>query len=170
MGEGEAGYSPCRGGLESRRLPSYTVRPIGYVVREIRPSQFPVGDARRVFEFDEMLRREEVLVYIYPEYRVALRGLRRGQYVWVIWYAHLSPREPPSLLVHPYGDQRLPLVGVFATRSPVRPNNIMLSLARIVEVVECGVRVKGIEAFDGTPVLDIKPYSYGLDHPDSVPG
>jgi len=156
----------CGGRVE--RYGPITVRPIGLVVRgEVPPPV--VGGARRVYEYDEMLRREEVLVYIYPEYRPALRGLEVGQLVWIIWYAHLSPSPPPSLLVHPYGDPRLPVTGVFATRSPVRPNNIMLSLARITRLEDCGFRVVGLDALGGSPVLDVKPYSRGLDSPEMLP-
>lgn len=168
MGEREACNSTVGGELREARNP-IQVKPVGVIVRGYKPPMLPVGDARRIFEFDEKLRSEEVLVYIFPEYREALHGLRVGQYIWILWYAHLSPKTPPSLQVHPYGDQRLPRVGVFATRSPIRPNNIMLSLARITALVDCGVRVVGVDALDGSPVLDIKPYSYGLDSPESIP-
>jgi len=145
-----------------------TLTPIGRVVREEKRLA-PFGDAYSVYAYDEELRSREALIYIYAPYRGALLGLRPGMLVWILWYAHLSPR-PRSLLVHPYGDPRRPLRGIFATRSPVRPNNIMLSLTRITRLVDCGFLVKGLDAVDGSPVIDVKPYSEGLDSPESVPG
>ncbi len=149
---------------------AYAVRPVGYVRRRNKIESFPRGSPRLVYEFDEELRREEVAVEVKGEYCTAIKGLREGQLAWIIWYAHLSPENPP-LQVHPYGDPRIPLTGVFATRSPMRPNNIMLSLTRItrIDAGKCTLYVVGTEAVDGTPVLDIKPYSHGLDHPDSIP-
>ena len=60
-----------------------------------------------------------------------------------------------------------PLTGVFATRSPVRPNLVALTLCKIVSVKENVVEVEKIDAFDDTPVIDIKPYAQGIDQPES---
>ena len=72
------------------------------------------------------------------------------------------------LQVHPRGDQKNPLTGVFATRSPFRPNLIALSLCKIVSVKENVIEVEKIDAFEGTPVLDIKPYAPGQDSATGV--
>ena len=108
-----------------------------------------------------------------PEYRVAeaLRGIEGYSHLWVIWRFHQAEREDWSPTVRPPrlgGNTR---VGVFATRSPYRPNPIGLSVVRL-EAVErdeqLGVvlRVSGADMVDGTPVLDIKPY---LPYADCVP-
>ena len=65
----------------------------------------------------------------------------------------------------PCGNRKNPLTGVFACRSPVRPNLIGLSLCKIVSVEGRVVNVEKIDAFDKTPVLDLKPYAPGIDRP-----
>ena len=108
-----------------------------------------------------------------PEYRVgeALRGLEGYSHLWVLWRFHQAERESWSPTVRPPrlgGNER---VGVFATRSPFRPNPIGLSVVRLVAVerdehLGMVLRVSGADMVDGTPVLDIKPY---LPYADSVP-
>ena len=62
------------------------------------------------------------------------------------------------LRVHPHGDAKNPLAGVFACRAPVRPNLIALSVCKILSVEGPLVELDGLDAFDGTPVLDLKPF------------
>lgn len=100
---------------------------------------------------------------IAPAYRAALRGLADFGHVYAIWWAaRYDVPEAREVLVAPlpYADGRE--VGVFACRAPVRPNLVMMSLCAITSVdEETGVvRVGDIDAFDGTPLLDLKPY-YG---------
>ena len=108
-----------------------------------------------------------------PEYRVveALRGIEGYSHLWVIWRFHQAERERWSPTVRPPrlgGNAR---VGVFATRSPYRPNPIGLSVVKLVAVerderLGMVLRVSGADMVDGTPVLDIKPY---LPYADCVP-
>jgi tRNA-Thr(GGU) m(6)t(6)A37 methyltransferase TsaA len=67
--------------------------------------------------------------------------------------------------VHPKRNQNLPLVGVFATRSPVRPNPMGMATVKLLEHRDNVLKVIGLDAIDGTPVLDIKPYIPGSDSP-----
>jgi tRNA-Thr(GGU) m(6)t(6)A37 methyltransferase TsaA len=98
----------------------------------------------------------EARLEIGPEFFEALEGMEAGQEIWVITWLHQSRRS--VLQVHPRGDLRTPLTGVFATRSPDRPNPIGLHRARILSIGDDhSLRVEAIEAIDGTPVLDIKP-------------
>lgn len=94
-----------------------------------------------------------------------LLGLDGWSHVWVFWWfdRNDNPRQRSILQVHPRGDRDNPLSGVFATRSPVRPNLIALSLCKIVSVKGNIVEIESIDAFDGTPVIDLKPYSPGAD-------
>jgi tRNA (adenine37-N6)-methyltransferase len=71
--------------------------------------------------------------------------------------------------VHPRGDASRPLTGLFNTRAPSRPNPIGLTLVRLLAINENSLTVKGLEALDGTPVLDIKPYVPGIDQPREMP-
>lgn len=108
-----------------------------------------------------------------PEYRVAeaLRGLEDFSHVWLIWEFHQAKREKWSPTVRPPrlgGNTRM---GVFATRSPFRPNSIGLSVVKLEGIVEDGpngtvLLVSGADMMDGTPVFDIKPY---IPYADCIP-
>ena len=84
-----------------------------------------------------------------------LDGLARGDELIVLTWLHRANRE--VLKVHPRSDPRRPLTGVFATRSPDRPNPIGLHRVTVREVDENRLRIGPIEVIDGTPVIDIKP-------------
>ena len=119
----------------------------------------------------------EALVIFEPEYRSsdALRGLEGFSHLWLIWVFHQAIRERWSPTVRPPrlgGNARL---GVFATRSPFRPNPIALSAVALtaVEETEEGpvLRIRGADLMDGTPILDIKPYTpYADCHPAAAGG
>lgn len=113
-----------------------------------------------------------------PEYRVAeaVRGLEEFDYVWLLWQFHRAERSGWSPTVRPPrlgGNRR---VGVFASRSPFRPNPIGLSAVRLlaVEILpDLGptLLVEGADLVDGTPILDIKPYlPYADAHPEARSG
>lgn len=84
-----------------------------------------------------------------------LLGIQPGDELLVLTWLHLAERD--VLQVHPRGDQTRPLAGVFATRSPERPNPIGLHRVSVLEVREHSLRVAPLEAIDGTPIVDIKP-------------
>lgn len=84
-----------------------------------------------------------------------LEGVAVGGEIIVITWLHEAQRD--VLRVHPRNDETLPLAGVFATRSPDRPNPLGLHRARVLEIAGNRVKVGPIEAIDGTPVVDIKP-------------
>jgi tRNA-Thr(GGU) m(6)t(6)A37 methyltransferase TsaA len=99
---------------------------------------------------------------IAPEYRAALTGLAGFSHVNVIWWAHfLDQPMYREILVcdQPYRNAPAQL-GIFATRSPVRPNPLCVSVASIIAIDEQNGRIDiaSIDAEDGTPILDIKPY------------
>ncbi len=84
-----------------------------------------------------------------------LEGIAVGDDIIVITWLHEAQRD--VLKVHPRNDETLPLAGVFATRSPDRPNPLGLHRVTVREIAGNRVRVGPIEAIDGTPVVDIKP-------------
>jgi tRNA-Thr(GGU) m(6)t(6)A37 methyltransferase TsaA len=90
-----------------------------------------------------------------PSVAPCLDGLRAGDDVIVITWLHRARRD--VLKVHPRSDRGRPLTGVFATRSPDRPNPLGLHRVTVRSVAGNRVRIGPIEAIDGTPVLDIKP-------------
>ena len=118
----------------------------------------------------------EATVVFEPEYRIpeAVRGLEEFSHIWLLWQFSASKGWSPT--VRPPrlgGNQRL---GVFATRSPFRPNPIGLSSVRLTAVEHHPtlgpvLHVAGADLMDGTPILDIKPYiPYGDCHPDATGG
>jgi tRNA-Thr(GGU) m(6)t(6)A37 methyltransferase TsaA len=94
-----------------------------------------------------------------PEVREAMRDLRAGDEVVLLTWLDRARRD--VLRVHPRGDVSRPQEGVFSTRSPHRPNPIGLHRVRITEIDGARVRVDGLEALDGTPILDVKPVLSG---------
>jgi tRNA-Thr(GGU) m(6)t(6)A37 methyltransferase TsaA len=103
---------------------------------------------------------EEVYIEIDDRYGEALLGLEGFSHIIVLaWFhEHDNPKERNTLQVHPMRNLDKPLTGVFATRSPVRPNLIALYISRLRSVENNIIRIDPIEAFDGSPVLDVKPY------------
>ncbi|OGO06868.1 MAG: tRNA (N6-threonylcarbamoyladenosine(37)-N6)-methyltransferase TrmO [Chloroflexi bacterium RBG_13_57_8] len=97
----------------------------------------------------------------------ALDGLDDFSHIIVLWWIHQT-RRPAPLKVHPRGNPENKLMGVLATRSPDRPNPIGKSTVRLVERRGNVLKVQGLDAIDGTPVLDIKPYIPGYDSADNA--
>jgi tRNA-Thr(GGU) m(6)t(6)A37 methyltransferase TsaA len=89
-----------------------------------------------------------------------LHGLAVGDDIIVVTWLHLARRD--VLKVHPRSDRTRPLTGVFATRSPDRPNPLGLHPVTVREVEKNRLRIGPIEAIDGTPVVDIKPVHCGV--------
>ena len=110
----------------------------------------------------------ESTIVVQDRWAGALDGLEAFSHIIVIYWMHRVSEEPREATthVHPRGDPRIPLQGVFATRSPVRPNPIGLRVVALLERRGNVLRVRGLDAVDGTPVLDLKPY---LFHYDGVP-
>ncbi|HJJ39249.1 MAG TPA: tRNA (N6-threonylcarbamoyladenosine(37)-N6)-methyltransferase TrmO [Methanocorpusculum sp.] len=106
---------------------------------------------------------EQSIITIKPEYKEALEGLHAGDNIFVLCWFHLSDRS--ILKVHPRGDKTRETRGVFSTRSPVRPNPVSLTLVTLDKISGTELTVSGLEAVDGTPVLDIKPYYPDSDRP-----
>ncbi len=126
----------------------YSLRPIGIVrsqltVRDTAPLQGPEGAPEAWVEIDSA-------------FADALAGVAKGDEVILLTWLHLGRRD--VLKVHPRDDLQKPLAGVFATRSPDRPNPIGLHRVHVLEIDQpTRLRVWPLEAVDGTPVVDIKP-------------
>ena len=125
----------------------FTIHPIGVVhsaltTREAAPKQGHEG-------------APEARVEIFPAFREGIEGLAAGAEIILITWFHQAHRD--YLRVHPRGDRTRPLTGVFATRSPDRPNPLGLHRVFVREISGNMLRVHPLEAFEGTPVIDIKP-------------
>mgnify|MGYP001818743286 FL=1 len=88
----------------------------------------------------------------------ALDGIEGFSHIWVLWWIDRFDDPPERKHVHPEGRSEMPLVGLFATRSPHRPCPIGITAVRLVERKDRRLLVEGLDAFDGSLVLDIKPY------------
>jgi tRNA-Thr(GGU) m(6)t(6)A37 methyltransferase TsaA len=125
----------------------YTIEPIGIIhseltSREMAPLQGDEG-------------APEAWLELTAEVAEGLAGITAGDEIIVLTWLHLAQRD--VLQVHPRGNLEAPLTGVFATRSPDRPNPVGLHRVSVLEVAGKRLRVAPIEAIDGTPVIDIKP-------------
>lgn len=149
---------------------NYMIKPIAHI-RSDFPTKF--GIPRQSGIVDSL----EALIVFEPEYRNpdALRGIEGFSHLWLIWQFSEAVRDTWSPTVRPPrlgGNTRL---GVFATRSPFRPNALGLSCVKLSGIEEtedgCVLRVKGADLMDGTPIYDIKPYiPYADCHPEALSG
>jgi conserved hypothetical protein TIGR00104 len=131
-------------------MSSICLKPIGVVEVGL-----PRSDNVDRFTFVSVIR-------IFDEFAEGLRGLEDYSHAFVLWYLHEA--KEPRLTLRPWGREDFPEVGIFATRFTQRPNPIALTLVRIVEVDPPRLKVMGLDAWSGSPILDIKPY----DHLDVV--
>jgi tRNA-Thr(GGU) m(6)t(6)A37 methyltransferase TsaA len=97
----------------------------------------------------------------------ALDDLDQFSHIIVLYWIHCS-RRPSPVKVHPRGNPERALMGVFATRSPSRPNPIGKATVRLLERKGNTLKVQGLDAINGSPVLDIKPYIPGYDSVDNA--
>jgi tRNA-Thr(GGU) m(6)t(6)A37 methyltransferase TsaA len=131
----------------------YTIHPIGVVRSELKnredaPMQGYEG-------------APDAWIEIAPEVAEGLEGIKSSSDIILLTWLHRADRD--TLLVHPRGNPDAPLTGVFATRSPDRPNPIGLHRVTVLEVDGRRLRVAPLEAIDGTPVVDIKAVLGAVD-------
>jgi tRNA-Thr(GGU) m(6)t(6)A37 methyltransferase TsaA len=109
-------------------------------------------------------------IHLSPEFIAGVQGLDAFSHILVLFYMHKSAFSPQHDLVRrPQGRDDMPLIGIFAQRAKHRPNPLGVTVVRLVEIKTQGVLVvKGLDAIDGTPVLDIKPYFPAFDHKHDV--
>jgi tRNA-Thr(GGU) m(6)t(6)A37 methyltransferase TsaA len=127
-------------------LDEYSIHAVGYLRSELRtPAEAPRQGREGA---------PDAWLEVLPPYALALRGVAAGDELIVVTWLHRADRG--VLEVHPRGERAAPLTGVFATRSPHRPNPLGLHRVTVREISGTRLRVGPIEAIDGTPVVDIK--------------
>lgn len=106
-------------------------------------------------------------VKIFPEFCVGLEGLNNFSHITILYWFHLRDNEEErrTLRVVPRRHPEAPQVGVFASRSPSRPNPIGLCVVELTKIEDCTLLVRGLDALEGSPIIDIKPY---IPRTDSV--
>src|SRR5829696_2863426 len=130
---------------------SFRIEPIGVIHSELtRLDDAPMqGDEGA----------PEAWLELTPSAAQGLKGIKVGDELILLTWLHLAERD--VLQVHPRGDLNRPLTGVFATRSPDRPNPVGVHRVLVLEVATHSLRVTPLEAIDGTPIVDIKPVLTG---------
>jgi tRNA-Thr(GGU) m(6)t(6)A37 methyltransferase TsaA len=122
------------------------LNPIGYVKTDAVDDE--VKDKSRISQ-----------IILHNELVPALDGIAGFSHLFVIFYmSQISPEKRSILKVHPRGRMDMPLLGAFATRTNLRPNPIGLTLVELLKADGPTLTVRGLDAFDGTPVLDLKPF------------
>jgi L-fuculose-phosphate aldolase len=132
----------------------YIVQPIGVVRSVLKdPADAPKQGA---------LTEQEAEIVVDPAYLPALEGLarKRGKIIVLCW---MDRADRGRLKVHPRGQEEMPERGVFSTRSPHRPNPVSLHTVTLLSIEGNVLRIRGMDAIDGTPVVDIKNHSPELD-------
>jgi tRNA-Thr(GGU) m(6)t(6)A37 methyltransferase TsaA len=138
-----------------RQNSTITVKPIGIVRNAVQKPPRPS------YDWDNVVSRIE----IDPALTEALDNLDEFSHIIVLYWMNRLADEPLPMKVHPRRDPNLPLVGLFATRAPHRPNPIGETTVKLLKREGNVLTVSGLDAIDGTPVIDIKPY---LPRNDSV--
>ena len=131
--------------MESNNLKTIQMNPIGFVRRSSTEENVR----------DRSLLCEIVLV---EELSQALDGLDEWSHIYVIYWLDKVPPSPVPVVHHPGRLAETSPLGIFATRAPIHPNPVGLTLVELVRREGNVLLVRGLDAFDGTPVLDLKPY------------
>lgn len=136
----------------------FECRPIGRVETDVADEDVP--RQRRVMEST---------IIIAPEYAAALQGIEDYSHLFVMFWMHRATHDE-SMTCHPRGNPDLPLTGVLASRGRNHPNPVGLAVVELLAVTGQRLSVKRLDAWHGTPVIDIKPYDdYDVVHEPRVP-
>lgn len=158
---------------EDTRFPAMeavTLTPVGVICSEITEPMLRADEnGLSLEEHQEKIEthRDKVKamvseIIIDPSLSGILDGIEGFSHILVLYWPHLVPQERRSLQkVHPMGRKDIPKQGIFATCSPARPNPVLVTAVKLVERKNNILTVRGLEAVDGSPVLDIKPYNPG---------
>ena len=126
---------------------SFKLLPIGFV------KILPIGDnGENNNQISQIIIDEKIVE--------SLEGIDEFSHLFIIYWMHKIHRKKVRK-VHPKGRKDMPLLGVFATRTPCRPNPIGLTLVKLLDRKNNILTVQGLDAYDGTPIIDIKPFYTG---------
>ncbi len=151
----------------SPNMPKMELQAVGVVKSEIKEPMLLAGLAdlelaermEIIRQYHEKTKTAVCEIEIFPQWADLLDGLEEFSHILVLYWPHLIDPERRKLKkVHPMGRKDLPIQGIFATCSPARPNPVLVSAVHLVERDGNFLKVQGLEAVDGSPVVDIKPY------------
>ncbi len=137
-------------------FPEITLKPIGFVRNKVKEA-----GSRGSHKWEQIVSE----IVVDASLSEALDGLEEFSHIVVLYWMHRLAEDKLPLKIHPMRNEELPLTGLFATRAPMRPNPIGQTAVRLLERRGNNLKVKGLDALDGSPVIDIKPY---LPHSDFV--
>ena len=126
----------------------------------------PYNDSDNIPRQPDMDAEGEFILEVKKEYEPALNGLEKYDYLIVIFYLDEIDEEKPQLIINPTYSTSNKKRGLFATRTPNRPNKIGLSTVGLKYIEKNKIYITGIDAINNTPILDIKPYYRSLDSKD----
>ncbi|MFW9988281.1 MAG: tRNA (N6-threonylcarbamoyladenosine(37)-N6)-methyltransferase TrmO [Candidatus Odinarchaeota archaeon] len=154
-------------------MSDYIIRPIGIVKSTADKEVLKYSNKDVKIDFDVAskqgtdLKKSEIIIN--KEYVECLDGIEDFSHIVILFWTHKVPNNARQLKnVHPAGLKEIPLKGIFATRSPVRPNPICKTTVRLIERKGARLIVDGLDAIDNTPVVDIKPHIPFYDSPLNV--
>lgn len=155
-------------------MQDYLIKPVGVVRSDYKEASLTLQKADLEFD-EEILTKTKTNkgnvseLVINQEYEDCLDGIEDFSNIMVLYWSHrTNDKQRRITKVHPAGKKEYPLVGVFATRSPVRPNPICVSTVELLERRENILKVKSLDAIDGSPIIDIKVHSPSYDSPSNV--
>lgn len=143
------------------------IQPVGIIKSSIGEPSLTAGNngierresAEGVIARQRAQRQKISEIIIEKKWNELLDGIEGFSHLLVLYWAHLVPEESRSLKkVHPMGRKENPLTGIFATRSPARPNPVLMTVVQLISRDKNTLTVTGLDAVDGSPVVDIKPY------------
>jgi tRNA-Thr(GGU) m(6)t(6)A37 methyltransferase TsaA len=145
-----------------------SLSPIGVVRSPIKKPMLTAGESDlslaermdKIKAYHQGVNATECELVVAPKWEELLDGIEGFSHVLVLYWPHLiEPARRKLRKVHPMGRKDLPLQGIFATCSPARPNPVLVSAVPLVAREKNVLKVRGFEAVDGSPIIDIKPYS-----------
>jgi tRNA-Thr(GGU) m(6)t(6)A37 methyltransferase TsaA len=155
-------------------MQSYSVKPIGVVKTDYTEASLTLHEQDLALD-EEILTRTKTgkgsisELIIDEEYADCLEGIEDFSHVMVLYWSHrINDHERHITRVHPAGKKEYPLVGIFATRSPARPNPICATTVELIGRTQNVLKVKNLDAIDGSPIIDIKAHSPSYDSPPNV--
>ena len=152
---------------DPRNRPRMELRSVGVVKSDIKSPMLEAGEAdielkermEKVREYHQKVMDAVCELFIFPEWEELLQGIEGFSHILVLYWPHLIDPERRNLRkVHPMGRKDLPIQGIFATCSPARPNPVLVSVVPLLERSGNVLKVKGLDAVNGSPIVDIKPY------------
>ncbi len=153
----------CQSATEAPPTLPIHIKPVGTVRSSV---QMPTGCAKGEREATppkpcrNRFALQEAELIIHPELEELLDGVEEYSHLMVLYWPHLlDPGKTQQRKIHPMGRAELPLSGVFATRTPGRPNPVLVTVVKLLERKGHVLRVQGLEAVDGSPIIDIKPHT-----------